>query len=90
MAMTDEQKATVSLLKKKSELRSRIHGMNWDKDKAMIFNNKKQYDYLSFEKICKQISPLFEEHGLEFTASDVELSSEAPVGNMAQHWVVRT
>lgn len=90
MAMTEEQKAMVSLLKKKSELRSEIHAMNWDKDKAMIFNNKKQYDYLSFEKICRQIAPLFEKHGLEFTASDAELSAEAPAGNMSQHWVVKT
>ncbi len=80
----------VSLLKKKSELRSKVHSMNWDKDKAMIFNNKKQYDYLSFEKICKQIAPEFERVGLEFTASDVELCSEAPVGSMAQHWIVKT
>lgn len=83
-------KEMASLLKKKSELRSKVHSMNWDKDKQMIFNNKKQYDYLSFEKICKQIAPLFEAHGLEFTASDLELSAEAPVGNMAQHWIVKT
>ena len=78
------------LLKKISDLRSVVHGMNWDKDKTMIFNNKKQYDYLSYEKICRQISPMFEKHGLEFSANDLELSAEAPAGNMSQHWIVKT
>ena len=88
--MNERDEVMASLLKKKSAVRKEVHGMNWDKDKAMVFNNKKQYDYLSFEKICKQIAPLFEAHGLEFTANDLELSAEAPVGNMAQHWVVKT
>ena len=90
MHMNERDEVMASLLKKKSAIRKEVHGMNWDKDKAMVFNNKKQYDYLSFEKICKQIAPLFEAHGLEFTASDIELSAEAPVGNMVQHWVVKT
>lgn len=78
------------LLKKINELRSAVQSMDWSKDKSMIFNNKKQYDYLSYEKICRQISPMFVKHGLEFSANDLELSSEAPVGSMSQHWIVKT
>lgn len=87
--MTDDTYAP-QLLRKLSGMRSDVHKMDWSKDKSMIFQNKKQYDYLSYEKICRQISAMFEKHGLEFQVSDLELMSEAPVGNMAQHWIVKT
>lgn len=78
-----------AFLRKKNEARKKSMVLDWTKDKALSYNGKLGYKYLSVEKMKRNLLPIFTECGLDFKFDYRNLTKqESPSVAMSEHWIL--
>lgn len=88
MAEAKENKERIAFLKKKNEARKKASTLDWSKDKALSYNGKLGYKYLSIDKMKRNLLPVFMDVGLDFKTEYETVTKQDAIGQMAQHWIV--
>lgn len=73
---------------KLSNMRADVNSLDWSKDALLAMPGGRGYQYLSSDKIKRNLAPLFPKHGLEFDQNVVAVEQFPAIGSMSQHWVV--
>lgn len=89
MSEDEWSEARTAFLRKKNEARKKSMILDWTKDKALSYNGKIGYKYLSVEKMKRNLLPIFTECGLDFKFDYGNLTKqESPSAAMSEHWTL--
>lgn len=79
----------IAFLRKKNEARKKSMLLDWSKDKALSYNGKLGYRYLSIEKMKRNLLPVFTDCGLDFRFEYSNLiKQESASAAMSEHWIL--
>ena len=85
----NENEMRTAFYKKKSNFRAAILTLDWSKDGLMALPGGRSYNYLSADKVKKNLAPLFPKFGLELEVDCEAVTQMEGIGNMSQHWIVK-
>lgn len=85
---TQEQELRSAFYKKKSNFRAAALALDWSKDGLMALPGGRSYNFLSGDKVKKNLAPLFPKFGLELEVDCKAVTQVEAIGNMTQHWLV--
>lgn len=84
----NENEMRAAFYKKKSNFRAAVLTLDWSKDGLMALPGGRSYNYLSADKVKKNLAPLFPKFGLELEVDCKAVTQMEAIGNMTQHWLV--
>lgn len=78
----------ISFYSKMSKARADILTLDWKDDKFLSLGGRNGYNYLSIDKIKRNLAPVLQTHGIDLGIEYCDLTQLGDANAAVQHWIV--
>lgn len=84
-----ENKEAIRFYTKMNKVRADILTLDWKDDKFLPLGGRSGYDYLSIDKIKRNLAPVFQTHGIDLGIEYCDLLQLGDPNAATQHWIIK-
>lgn len=84
-----ENKEAIRFYTKMNKVRADILTLDWKDDKFLPLGGRSGYDYLSIDKIKRNLAPVFQTHGIDLGIEYCDLMQLGDPNASNQHWIIK-
>lgn len=85
-SMTNEE--AISFYTKMNKVRADLLTLDWKDDKFLSLGGRSGYNYLSIDKIKRNLAPVLQAHGIDLGIEYCDLTQLGDANAATQHWIV--